>query len=196
MEKKSKKISVCIYDFMRELGLRGTSLLVYAFIYSYRKSEAGFFYGKRQFIADECGISRRSVERGISKLLALGLIEKLECGRYKGLRVTEEHIPEKQSKKNSNNDGSLEYGYDIFSEEAQSYRTDIKPKYNIVELGRYITMTREQCEALLSLVPITELESYVAKMDRMLENNMASGIQPPKNFYRTLKKWILDDCKL
>ena len=191
MRGKNEKISVCFYDFMYELGLRGSALTIYAFIYAYRRSKMGFFFGKRQLIADKCKISLRTVERAIPKLLRLGLVEYVEAGEYKGLRVIEDKIPEKYSIK-----PEIEYGYDALDDEEAPLRTDIKPKYDMVTLGKYVTMTREQSEALLSLVPIRELESYAAKMDRMLENNMASGIRPPKNYYKTMKKWILDDCKL
>ena len=191
MSEKKEKISACFYDFMYELGLRGSALTIYAFIYSYRRSKLGFFFGKRQLIADKCKVSLRSVERGISKLMGLGLIEKVEAKNRKGLRVVEEKIPESYTK-----GANIEYGYDGLDDEAAPIRTDIKPKYDMVTVGKYVTMTREQCEALLALVPIRELESYAAKMDRMLENNMGSGVRPPKNYYRTLKKWILDDCRL
>ena len=202
MGKKNEKICVCIYEFMKNLGLRGTALAIYAFLYSYRKSEAGFFYGKRQLIADKCGISLRSVERGISKLLSMGFIVRRESGKYKGLAVSEEYVPCEKSKRNEeeSRDKTKEkresYMHDIY-DELPCYRTDIKPKYEMILPGRgYFSLTVEQFEALLKLIPEEELSSYTARMERMLENNMASGMKPPKNYYRTLKKWITEDCKL
>ena len=191
MEGKNEKISVCFYGFMNGLGIRGSALTIYAFIYAYRRSRLGFFFGKRQYIADKCNLSLRTVERAIPKLLELELIEFIEAGNRKGLRVREDKIPAKYELK-----PELEYGYDGLSDEEAPIRTDIKPKYDIVTLGKYVTMTREQCEALLALVPIRELESYAAKMDKMLENNIGSGVRAPKNYYRTIKKWIIDDCRL
>lgn len=193
MTNKKEKINICIYEFMRGLGLKNSALSIYAFLYAYRKSEAGFYYGRRQFIADECGVSLRTVERVISKLIERGLIENVIAGKYHGYACSEEFLPE----------SALEYEPTSFEEcpappdfGSAFFRTDIKPKYEMVGLGRYVIMTREQCEALLALVPIQMLESYAARMDRMLENNMASGISPPKSYYKTIKKWILEDCSL
>ena len=188
MREKKEKISVCFYDFMYELGLCGSALIIYAFIYAYRKSERGLFFGKRSYMAEACRISVRSIERHIPLLISKGLIERVTWGGFYGYRVAEKYIPKEDLQDAS--------GYDGLSDEEAPIRTDIKPKYDIVTVGKYVTMTRDQCEALLALVPIRELESYAAKMDRMLENNMASGIHPPKNYYRTIKKWILDDCRL
>ena len=94
-------------------------------------------------------------------------------------------------------EGRAEQSWDISEYGEASFRTDIVPKYKMVSMGRgYFTLTVEQVEALLALVPVQELESYVAKIDRMLENNMASGIKAPKSYYKTIKKWILEDCAL
>ena len=185
MEKEKTRISYCVYDFMRGLGLNNSELKIYALIYAYRKSEAGFFFGRRKFIAEECSLSQRTVERVIPALIKRGLIEKIRCGELHGYACTDEYIPK------------ITYGYDVTDEEEEAYvRTDIKPKYEMVTLGKYIIMTRDQCETLLALVPIRMLESYVGRMDRMLEKNMASGIHPPKSYYRTIKKWIMEDCAI
>ena len=122
MEKKREKISVCFYDFMKALGIRGTALTIYAFIYSYRKSEAGFFFVKRQFIADKCGISLRSVDRGIPKLLEMGLIERYECGKHKGFAVNEAYLPDKRAefaseKKRAEREKSESYVHSICDDE-------------------------------------------------------------------------------
>ena len=188
MSEKKEKISACFYDFMYKLGLRGSALTIYAFIYAYRKSKEGFFFGKRSYMAKALGISIRSIERHIPSLISKGLIERCEKGELKGYRAL---LPEWYREEEE-----YSFEYDGISDEEAPIRTDIKPKYDMVTVGKYVTMTREQCEALLALVPIRELESYAAKMDRMLENNMGSGVRPPKNYYRTLKKWILDDCRL
>jgi DNA-binding MarR family transcriptional regulator len=201
MGKKREKISVCFYDFMKALGIRGTALTIYAFIYSYRKSEAGFFFGKRQFIADKCGISLRSVDRGIPKLLEMGLIERYECGKHKGFAVNEAYLPDKRAefvseKKRAEEEKRESYVHSICDDEP-AYKTNIVPKYEMISSARgYFSLTVEQFEALLKLVPEEELTSYTARMDLMLEKNIESGNRPPNNCYRTLKKWILNDCKL
>ncbi len=185
MQKDGEKISYCVCEFMRELGLKNSELKIYAFFYSYRKSEFGFYFGKRSFISEECGVSQRTVERVIPALLKKGLIKTVTSGDFVGYACAPEFMPKE----------SGETACD-FEEDGEFFRTDIKPKHEIVTLGHYVTMTREQCEELLHLLPISELEVYAAKMDRMLEKNWASGIRPPKSYYRTLKKWIIEDCKV
>lgn len=181
MGRKNGKISFCVYDFMRGLGLKNSELKIYAFLYAYRKSEEGFFFGKRGFIAEACGVSMRTVERSIPSLLRKGLIEYKKDGRLTGLACCEGNIEKETCAQTPPDDELIE---------------DIKPRYEIVELSEYVSMTREQFEALLQLVPIRELESYVARMNRMLDKNWERGAHPPKNFYRTLRKWILEDCRV
>lgn len=184
MNEEKGKINYCIYDFMLGLGLNNSEIKIYAFLYAYRKSEVGFFFGKRSFLMDKCGVSKRTVERVIPKLKKMGLIRLSENGKFRGLACNEEFIPKKTKIKS------------VVSADEVSARP-IKPRYEMIEMGRgYFTLTREQYEALLELVPIQELDSYVGRMNRMLENNMASGGRPPKNYYKTLRKWILEACSL
>ena len=71
---QKKKIEVVrgyftIMDFMTVgLKLTGPELLVFALIYSYTYS-GGKFNGSRKYISEMTGLSQRSVERGIAKLL-------------------------------------------------------------------------------------------------------------------------------
>ena len=80
-----------IHRFMRELGLSGNELYVYALIYSYTSGEVGMYYGKRQYFADTLGISLRTLSRMLSSLFARGYIEKTVSpdGLYKGIRCVE-----------------------------------------------------------------------------------------------------------
>ncbi len=185
MNEEKGEIKYCIYDFMLGLGLNDSEIKIYAFLYAYRKSKIGFFFGKRSFLKDKCGVSMRTVERAIPNLKKKGLIEEVENGKFRGLACKEDFIPKKSGKVKS-----------VVSAEEVSTRP-IKPRYEIMEMGRgYFTLTREQYDALLELVPIRELESYVGRMNRMLEKNIESGAKPPKNYYKTIRKWILEDCSL
>ena len=183
MQVKKPKIKCCIYDFMLSLGLNKSELMIYAFIYSYRKSDVGFYFGKRQFIADGCDVSLRSVERAIPRLKARGLIEEVKLHSLKGLRCCEEFLPKERA-------GALSLGA-VFDKPR-------KPKYEMVDLGRegYFSVSREQYEALLALVPYETLQGYVRKMEKILEGNILNGRHGPKSFYKTLRKWITEDFSL
>lgn len=63
-----------LHPFMwKELGLKGTSLLVFARIYGFCK-DGGTFYESRKRTASYLGVSERSVIRAVSELEQRGLI--------------------------------------------------------------------------------------------------------------------------
>lgn len=66
-----------LHPFMwRGLGLKGTSLLVFARIYGFCK-DGGTFYESRKRTASYLGVSERSVIRAISELEQRGLIAEI-----------------------------------------------------------------------------------------------------------------------
>ncbi len=184
---KDGKINFCIYDFMLEFGMTNSEVKIYAFIFAYRMSDLGFYYGKRSYMADKCGVSLRTVARAIPKLKKTGLIETVEKGGYRGLRCSPDKIPKSPPRKTV---AEIE-------EELLLCRKPVKPKYEMVELGKgYISMSRQQYHALLELVPMETLEIYIMKMERFLDGNMGKGISPPHSHYRTIKKWIIEDLSV
>ena len=63
-----------LHPFMwKELGLKGTSLLVFARIYGFCK-DGGTFYESRKRTSSYLGVSERSVIRAVSELEQRGLI--------------------------------------------------------------------------------------------------------------------------
>lgn len=67
-----------ITEEMRNLGLKGNDLLVYAMIAGYSQREMGCYYGTQQHLADVCGITKRTAMSVLDKLVASGQIEKSE----------------------------------------------------------------------------------------------------------------------
>ena len=61
---------------INELKLRGAELLCYATIYSFSKSEGHTFHGSQQYIADWCGVSRRTANEVVKSLIDKQLIER------------------------------------------------------------------------------------------------------------------------
>ncbi len=72
----TKYLDFKIYGFMRELGLDGPALLVYALIYAFTAGERGYYYGSYKRIADSAGVSLRTVYKYVGRLTELGLIEE------------------------------------------------------------------------------------------------------------------------
>ncbi|MBQ9733871.1 MAG: hypothetical protein IJV74_06530 [Clostridia bacterium] len=70
-------------DFIKVLGLRGTAAILFTVIYSYSLNDdlQGSFYGSRQMLAEEVGVSTRALDRYIKIMLDDGLIEKCIINR-------------------------------------------------------------------------------------------------------------------
>ena len=101
-EKSAGKIEYHIKKFMYSLGIKGSSLLVYAAIYSFTVGERGLFHGSQKYLADSIGVSVRTVQNSFKKLFSLGLIERYatEDARYSGVRcVMERTLPACEDKK-------------------------------------------------------------------------------------------------
>ena len=70
-----------ITEEMRELGLSGNELMVYALINGYSQDEQGCYYGSITYICNICNISRRTVINILTTLVERGLVVKRETLR-------------------------------------------------------------------------------------------------------------------
>jgi hypothetical protein len=70
---------VTIQSWMRtELDLSGNELMVYAIIYGFSQDGVSKFTGSRQYLADWCGCTVRSIQTVLNNLVDRGLIKKTE----------------------------------------------------------------------------------------------------------------------
>lgn len=70
---------ITIQSWMRtELNLSGTELLVYAVVYGFSQDGMSKYTGSRQYIADWCGCTVRSVQTILNSLTERGLLTKSE----------------------------------------------------------------------------------------------------------------------
>jgi DNA-binding Lrp family transcriptional regulator len=69
------------------LDLRASELLIYALFYSYTVGTEGLFYASLDYISEQTGISRRTVNRVVQNMLSQGLIERCEINGRAGLRT-------------------------------------------------------------------------------------------------------------
>lgn len=65
-------------DFIKVLGLKGTAAILFTVIYSYSLNDdlQGSFYGSRQMLAEEVGVSVSSCVKYLKQLVDEGLVEK------------------------------------------------------------------------------------------------------------------------
>jgi len=65
-----------VHSFMtRDLGLRGSSLIVYAIIYAFSYDGKGTFYGSIDFLSEQAGIGSSTVRATLRSLLSGGFIQ-------------------------------------------------------------------------------------------------------------------------
>lgn len=70
---------ITIQEGMRELGLKGNELIVYAFLNGYSQDGQGCYFGSLAHLQEVCGIASRQTATDILKsLVAKGLINKVE----------------------------------------------------------------------------------------------------------------------
>jgi hypothetical protein len=75
----NKNSYITIQSWMREdLGLSGNELMTYAVVYGFSQDGESRFTGSRQYIADWCGCTTRSVQTVLNNLTERGLLTKYE----------------------------------------------------------------------------------------------------------------------
>ena len=102
-----------VYGFMeRELGLRSSTLRVYAILFSYTNGSAGMYFGTRKYLADALSISVRTLHRALSELFSRGLIENFldsSSGRS-GIRCSCVHEGERASGSSEDSKSCCQFG--------------------------------------------------------------------------------------
>lgn len=63
---------------IKELGLKGNELLIYAIIYGFSQAEGTKFSGSLQYLADWCNASKKTVQTALKNLIEKNYIEKEE----------------------------------------------------------------------------------------------------------------------
>ena len=59
-----------------QLGLKGNDLIVYAIIYGFSQDKDSTFKGSRQYLADWCNVTVRSIQNTLNNLMEMGLIKQ------------------------------------------------------------------------------------------------------------------------
>ena len=199
MENKLK--GYCVYKFMNELGLNHKELLVYAFIYSFTKNKNGYYYGTQKYIASELDLSMRTLQRVLHRLRLEGLIERCMGERGVGIRCTEKGEQIKKPEENKSGyresdeyDGrfSKRNGEKIeftpenaarVKENERRFYSNVRPKYDMISYGSegLVRLTKEQYDALRTLINPVDLQMYFLRYEHMLKENMKTG--PHTRYY-------------
>lgn len=76
MQQVSNENYYCIFGWMREMGLKGLPLQIYAIIYGFCQAKGNAFYGSLSYLEEFTGYSRPSVITAIKQLIDEGYIDK------------------------------------------------------------------------------------------------------------------------
>lgn len=88
---RDNHITICGW-MITDLNLSGTELMIYAIIYGFSQDGQSIFYGSRQYLADWCNTSVRTIQTSLNNLVEKGLIESVDYHlgsaiKYKANRV-------------------------------------------------------------------------------------------------------------
>jgi hypothetical protein len=159
-----------------ESELSGNELITYAIIYGFSQDGESRFTGSRQYIADWCGCTTRSVQNILNNLTERGLIKKYEY--------------------TTNNIKHCEYVANFTSSEKISPPSEkISPpseKISLNNIDNNITDTKEGCIIEDNTdVPQTDFESHSYSNDE-LRNDFLGSVKKKKK--RPKSKSLYDKC--
>lgn len=83
---------IVIQGWMRDLGLSGNKLMVFAIIYGFSQDENSMYSGTASYIADWLGVRKHTVLDILKELTANGLLEKVEKN-VNGIKLCDYRIP-------------------------------------------------------------------------------------------------------
>ena len=208
-----------VYGFMvGELGLTGTRLLVYALIYSFKKSGLAY-YGTLGYLSDRIGCSSASVKRSLKVLLDANLITKVyekdsktpiytindpkendENDEKDGVKTTVDFEPLRGSfctseklilsPKNKERINNTSSTSSKGAYEQEKDRSVFFLKYGVEGL---VTMTKEQYNALCSSLGEEMTETYIGRLETYLISNPGVCL---KSHYKAIRKWAREDAEV
>ena len=203
---------------MRRLKIRGSTLSLYALLYSFTNGRIGLYYGSRKRLADYLDVSERTVYRGLkalreASLIENGISEDGMCGiRCAPIKATENKAEKKDEEislgdavvekivARETRDSNMSEGYINMIRMNYRYIHSCVKEPKFLSFGRrgYITMTEPQYRELIKLLPMNELMLYFDKVERMIEATLDHpGVKKcPHNHYKTIRKWIEEDTAL
>ena len=208
-----------LYDFMmKEMGLDGVALKVYALIYSFTKAGSDC-RGSVRYIGERTDSAKSSVHRALNELLEKGYIIKLDnydgkTSRYianmnrlsQGVGTvsvpkTDVDVPESDTdspkigynnKDNNKGDNNNTNEINIHSLIKEYWKDKPRP---VQAFGskKVVMMTLHQYANLLRAVGVNPTLSYV----RLLENRITKGMFPVKDdHYQQIIDWAREDKRI
>ena len=211
-----KKTGYILYDFMmKEMGLDGVALKVYALIYSFTKAGSDC-RGSVRYIGERTDSAKSSVHRALNELLEKGYIIKLDnydgkTSRYianmnrlsqgggtVSVPETDVDVPKSDTdspkigynnKDNNKEDNTNINIHTLIKEYWKDKPRPIQP----VGSKKVVMMTLHQYANLLRAVGVQPTLMYV----RLLENRIIKGMFPVKeDHYQQIIDWAREDGRI
>ena len=190
-----------VYDFMvEELKLGGSTLLVYALVYSFNKA-GGDCYGSLEYIAERVGASRTTVYRALKELVRKEYLIKSRADRLGKIsyRINPKLKLQNESPSvpecNTEDFDLTPNNKEIIKEITTTNNLSIlqgKPEPSLYHFGRekVVAMTFHHYMNLLRAVGVTNTLRYVRILEgRILESSEGAY----KNHYKTIITWARED---
>lgn len=102
---------IVIQGWMRDLGLSGNKLMVFAIIYGFSQDENSMYSGTASYIADWLGVRKHTVLDILKELTANGLLEKVEKN-VNGIKLCDYRIPTQVVRKSTDGGAKIAPGGD------------------------------------------------------------------------------------
>lgn len=180
---------------MRELGLKGNELHIYAIINAYSQNGGGCYYGSLATLCEMVGITKKTAVETLKSLVDAGLIEKKET-YTNGVRFCSYEVVKKlhQGCKNYTEGGvkitpnNKEDNVDISTN--VSISTYRREKKNSIKrkVAEFVTMTDDEYNTLCSKYG----EPFALECIEVLNSYKQSNGRRYKSDYGAINSWVVD----
>ena len=182
---------------LTDLKLRGNELLVYAIIYGFSQDDESWFTGSRQYLADWCGCTVRSIQTILNNLVDKKLIIKSEQ-THNGIKYCSYAADFTGGENFSRGDENFSHN-NIVNNNSNTLSKDndkATPEFNFGvsdEKSKKRTNNEEYLDACLLINNFTDDKELKKLLGELLDNRLSLASNQRHHFYASTFKHYLDE---
>lgn len=181
---------------LTDLKLRGNELLVYAIIYGFSQDDESWFTGSRQYLADWCGCTVRSIQTILNNLVDKKLIIKSEQ-THNGIKYCSYAADFTGGENFSRGDENFSHN-NIVNNNSNTLSKDndkATPEFNfgIVDENKRKNNNEEYLDACLLINNFTDDKELKKLLGELLDNRLSLASNQRHHFYASTFKHYLDE---
>lgn len=181
---------------LTDLKLRGNELLVYAIIYGFSQDDESWFTGSRQYLADWCGCTVRSIQTILNNLVDKKLIIKSEQ-THNGIKYCSYAADFTGGENFSRGDENFSHN-NIVNNNSNTLSKDndkATPEFNfgIVDENKRKNNNDEYLDACLLINNFTDDKELKKLLGELLDNRLSLASNQRHHFYASTFKHYLDE---